>query len=371
MKIKEIISYIESFAPLAFQEEYDNAGLIIGDEKANVNSALLCFDVTLDVLEEAIKKKCNLIISHHPIIFIGIKKITGNNYIDQIIVKAIKNDIAIYAVHTNLDNIKSGINNMFCQKLGLTNCRILKPKRNLLQKLVTFCPDIKLPNGRYAPGAIRNALFAAGAGFIGNYDKCSHNIEGRGTFRGLEGTDPFIGKQGRTQVQKEVRIETIFPKYLQSKVISALLEAHPYEEVAYDIYPLDNPHNEVGAGMIGELEKEVKDIKFLQLVKKTLNCENIRHSNLLNKNIKKVAVCGGAGSYLLNDAISNKADIFISADFKYHEFFRADNKIIIADIGHYESEQFSIEILHDILTKKYTTFAFRKTSLKTNPIKYL
>ncbi len=364
MKIKDIISCLENFAPLSFQESYDNSGLIIGNPNSEVTSALISIDVTEEVIDEAIEKNINLIISHHPIIFNGLKKITGDNYIEKLVIKAIKNDIAIYAFHTNLDSVEDGVNSRICNKLGLKNCRILKALKGELKKIVTFVPVQHAKK-------VRMALFNAGAGYIGDYNQCSYNVEGKGTFNALDNTKPFVGKKGELHFEDEIRIETIFPKHLQNKIISSLKNAHPYEEVAYDIYPLDNKYDKAGIGMIGDLKNEIDEKDFLKNIKNIFKTNTIRYTKLLNKKIKKVAVCGGSGSFLLNDAICQKADIFISGDFKYHQFFDADNKILIADIGHFESEQFTVEIIYEILKKNLPKFAAQITKINTNPINYL
>lgn len=363
MKIKEIIDTLEEIAPLSLQETYDNAGLITGNPDDEFKAAILAVDTIEDVVEEAIKKGANLIISHHPIIFSGIKKLNGKNYIERTIIKAIKNDIAIYAAHTNMDNVAIGVNDKICEKLALKDCKILSPQKGILKKLVTFVPIRQID-------MVRKAVFEAGAGHIGNYDSCSYNLSGKGSFRALEGSNPFVGNKGEVHFEEEIRFETIFPKHKQSQIIKALIKSHPYEEVAYDIYPLDNVYANTGAGMIGELENALSEKEFLNIIKKVFNVACIRHTELLNKDIKKVAVCGGSGSFLLSDAINQSADIFITGDFKYHQFFDAEKRIIIADIGHYESEQYTKELFYDILTKKFPTFAFYFSEINTNPVKY-
>jgi dinuclear metal center YbgI/SA1388 family protein len=364
MLVKDVARVIEQFAPLQFQESYDNAGLCIGNPDTEVTGILLSVDITEIIIDEAIKKNCNLIVSHHPLIFSGIKKITGKTYVEKCIVKAIKNNIAIYSAHTNIDSVFEGVSFKMCQKLGLINLKVLSPSKNSLFKLVTFVP-------KDFTEKIREAIFAAGAGHIGNYGKCSFNIIGTGTFQGGENTNPFIGEKGSLHLENETRIETIFPKHLQSKIISALLSVHPYEEVAYDIYPLENIYELAGMGMIGELSEETNELIFLNKIKSTFSSGSIRYTNLLNKPIKKVAVCGGSGSNLLTEAVNKGADIFISGDFKYHQFFDTNNKIVIADIGHYESEQFTKEIFYDLLIKNFPTFAVHFSSNNTNPINYL
>lgn len=364
MKIKEITNYLETIAPLSLQESYDNAGLIIGHENEEVQGVLICLDSTEEVIEEAVKLKCNLVIAHHPIIFGGLKKLNGKNYVERTVIKAIKNNIAVYAAHTNLDNVLNGVNSMICKKLGLVNCEILAPKNKLLRKLITFCP---IKNA----AEVRKALFGAGGGHIGNYDECSFNAEGFGTFRGSENTNPFVGKKGKQHQEKELRIETIFPSFIEKKLIAALLEAHPYEEVPYDIIPLENSHQRIGSGMIGELKKEETEKGFLNSLKKKMKCGVVRHTKLTGNKIKRVAVCGGAGSFLIKDAISAKADVFVTADMKYHEFFDADGKLVLADIGHFESEAFTRDLFYSVLTDKFPNFAVRLSKTNTNPINYI
>lgn len=364
MKLKEITDFLENLYPLQYQESYDNSGLIIGNKNSEVNKALICVDVTEEIIDEAIMTKSDLIISHHPIIFNSIKKINGNNLIERIIIKAIKNNISIYSAHTNLDNQKSGVNSILCKKLKLKNLNILSPKKDLLKKLICYCPN------EYSK-KLREALFDAGAGYIGNYDCCSFNADGTGTFRAGEDTNPFVGVKGELHYENETRIEMIFPFDKEGKIISTLINTHPYEEPAYDIYSLDNKYNNIGAGMIGELSKEYDETEFLKEVKKIINIKSIRHSKLLNKKIKKVAVCGGSGSFLINTAIAANADIFLTADIKYHDFALAENKIIIADIGHYESEKFVKELLFNVLNKKFSNFAFFISKINTNYVKYL
>lgn len=364
MTIKDITQFIESIAPLAFQESYDNAGLLIGKGGDEVSGVLIALDITEDVLNEAIAKKLNLVIAHHPVVFSGLKRFNDRNYIERCVAKAIKNDIAIYAAHTNLDSVFGGVNSKICEKLGLQNCRILSPVSGFLKKLVTFVPVADAEK-------VRVALFEAGAGNIGNYDSCSFNLNGQGTFRGNELTNPYVGEKNELHTENEIRVETIFPKHIQSRVISALLKAHPYEEVAYDIYPLDNDFEQVGVGMIGELAEPADEIHFLKELKQTFGCKVVRHTELLGKPIRKVAVCGGSGSSYLGKAISQKADVFITGDFKYHQFFDAEKQIVIADIGHYESEQFTKEVFYELLTKKFPKFAIHLSETNTNPVSYL
>ena len=364
MILSVITSYLNSTIPLSLQESYDNCGLLVGDPDSDITGALICLDITAEVLDEAIEKNCNLIISHHPLIFTGIKSLTGKTETEQLVVKAIKENIAIFALHTNLDNHFDGVNRQLCSKLGILNAEVLRPMSGMLRKLVTFCPVSHAVQ-------VREAIFDAGAGQIGNYDNCSYNSSGEGTFRALTGANPFVGEVGKLHTETEVRIETIFPAYLENTVISALKRAHPYEEVAYDIYPLSNKHNRIGAGMIGNLPEAVYAEKFLIHVKEILQVGCIRHTNLKNKKIQRIAVCGGSGSFLINDAISCNADIYITGDIKYHDFFIPGNRMILADVGHFESEQFTKELIYTLLKKKFTTFALFISGANTNPVNYL
>lgn len=362
-KLKEITNYLENLAPLSLQESYDNAGLIIGDVKSEISSVLVTLDITEEIIDEAIEKKAQLIVAHHPIIFSGLKKITGENYVERSIIKAIKNDISIYAAHTNLDRVTGGVNGKICEKLKLQNCRILQPANGQLKKLVTFIPTKHLHN-------VREAVFSAGAGNIGNYDSCGFITDGSGSFRGNENSQPFVGNKGEIHTEKEVRFETIFPAYLQGKVIEALLNSHPYEEVAYDIYSLENKHDKIGMGMIGNLAEPISESDFLVQLRDKFNTGVIKHTALLGKQVKKIAVCGGSGSFLLKQAIAAGADFFVTGDFKYHQFFDAENKIIIADIGHFESEQFTKELFYELLTKNFPKFAIHLSEANTNPVFY-
>lgn len=363
MKIKEFIQSLETIAPAELQEDYDNSGLLTGNPDWECTGVICTLDTLEPVVEEAIEKRANLIVSHHPILFKGLKNLTGKNYVERTLIKAIKNDIALYAIHTNLDNVLAGVNGRIADKLNLINQKVLLPKTGNLVKLFTFVPLSHLEK-------ISTAMFEAGAGHIGKYSECSFNAKGTGTFKPMKGTTPYLGKIGERHREPEMKVEVIFPGYLQKKVVAALLAAHPYEEVAYDLVPLLNEALQEGSGIIGELEKPLPTVEFLEKLKAAFLLRQIRHTVLLKKEIKKVAVCGGAGSFLIAKAIAENADIFISADIKYHEFFDADQKIIIADIGHGESEHFTIDLLYDILKTKFPTFAIQKTSVNTNPVSY-
>jgi len=364
MLVKDITTIIEEFAPLSYQESYDNSGLIVGNDNDEVTGVLICLDCVEEILDEAIAKNCNMVIAHHPIVFNGLKHLNGKNYIERTVIKAIKNNIAIYAAHTNLDNVKNGVSFKIAEKIGVKNCKILQPKKSLLSKIVTYCPS-------NAAERVRQSMFAAGAGNIGNYNECSYNTEGIGTFRAGENTNPLVGEVGKSHQEQETRIETVVPSYLVSRVIASMKEAHPYEEVAYDVFNLQNKYENVGSGVIGELEAEEDEISFLKRLKNDLKTACVRYTDLSGKKIKKVAICGGSGSFLLDNAIAVGADVFITGDFKYHQFFDAENKIIIADVGHYESEQYTSELIYEILNEKFPNFAVRLTEKNTNPVNYL
>jgi dinuclear metal center YbgI/SA1388 family protein len=364
MKLSEIIRLLESNFPLYLQESWDNSGLLLGNPGNEINKVLVTLDVTEEVVKEAISKDSELIISHHPVIFNGIKSITGKNATERIVETSIRNKISIYAIHTNLDNSFAGINAILCNKLGLNNIRILVPKGDILRKLVTFCPVSDAEK-------VRTALFNAGAGHIGNYDSCSFNAAGTGTFRGSEDSNPYVGERGKLHYENEIRIETIYPVYLESDVLGALHAAHPYEEVAYDLYNLGNEYLRAGTGMVGELSREISEPDFLNLLKKTFGSTIIRHSKLIGKKAGRIAVCGGSGSFLINDAIKAGADFLVTSDVKYHNFFETDGEIVIADIGHYESEQFAKELIYNILIKNFSTFAVLISELNTNSVNYL
>lgn len=362
MQLSEITKYLEQLAPLAYAEDFDNVGLLVSHTN-DITGILVCHDALEEVIEEAIAKKCNLVVCFHPILFSGLKKITGKNYVERAIIKAIKNDIAIYSVHTALDNHQKGVNKIFCDALGLTNTKVLIPKKHFIQKLVTYTqPD----NAE----KLRNALFDAGAGNIGNYENCSFNSQGIGTYMGNENSNPEYGDRFEFVESKEIKIEVTFEKYLQKNILKALFTNHVYEEVAYEIYQTENEHQNIGLGMIGELEIPMKPSDFLQLVKDKMECGGIRHSQFLNTEIKKVAVLGGSGSFAIKNAISAGADAFLTADLKYHQFYEAENKLLLADIGHFESERYTKNYIVDFLKEKITNFAIILSELNTNPVKY-
>jgi len=364
MKISQIIETLEDFAPLVLQESFDNSGLQVGDVSQRVKGILLCLDVTEEVLDEAMELDCNLIISHHPLLFKPIKKLTGKTYIERCVIKACKNDLVIYAAHTNIDNAYGGVNYYLAEKLGLQNLRILSPKKDGLLKLVTFVPEAHAET-------LRNALFGAGAGCIGNYDACSFNIPGAGTFRAGEKAHPFVGELHELHIEQEIRIETILPVQKKSSVLRALLAVHPYEEPAYDFYSLANEWTEAGSGVVGELPSPEQEETFLHRMKTILKLQSIKHSPYTGKVIREVALCGGSGAFLIPEAIAYGADIFITGEAKYNDYYDVENKILLAVIGHYESEIITKELFYDVITKKITNFAVHFSTTNSNPVNYL
>ncbi len=363
MKISHITSYLEELAPLGSQESYDNSGLITGNQDMEVTGALITLDCLEASIDEALEKNCNLIIAHHPILFKGLKKLSGNDYVSRTIVKAIRNDIAIYACHTNLDNYRFGVNYEIANRIGLKGIKVLKPAKGTLNKLSCFVPHDYLET-------LKSALFEAGAGAIGDYAECSFSTEGKGTFKPLEGTNPFEGQIGKLSEVKEIKLDLLVSTHRISSVLRAMMSAHPYEEVAYEIYPLLNENQFEGAGMIGILPEPMDEQEFLGHLKNAFSCAVIRHTKLLNRKVEKVAFCGGSGSFLLHKARAERADFYVTGDFKYHEFFDADSSIVVADIGHFESEQFTSNLLATNLTKKFPKFAVHLTAVNTNPINY-
>ena len=364
MLVKELADFVGSFAPVHFQEDFDNSGLLLGDPEQTVKAVLISLDVTEDVVDEAIEKDANFILAHHPLIFGGLKSITGKNDVERSVIKALQNNIAVYSAHTSLDNMHDGVNKKIAHKLNLENTRILQPLQDELYKLVTFV------SSDYA-NQVREGLFEAGAGKIGDYDSCSYNLQGEGTFRGGEGTNPFVGKKGELHFEKETRIETVFPKNITHRVLQQLFKVHPYEEVAYDIYPIKNEYPLAGSGLIGEFSTALEEKDFLTHLKSVFGTPVIKHSPWLNKTKKKVAVCGGSGSFLIAKAKAAGADAFVTADIKYHQFFEAENKMLITDVGHYESEIFTKEIFYERLSENFSTFAIHLSKTNTNPVNYL
>ncbi len=363
MKVSEIIRLIELEIPLGLQESYDNAGLVVGDPETIVAGILTAVDLTEQVLAEAGSLGANMILCHHPPLFKGIKSLVPGDRVNDMLIRCVKEDIVVYAAHTNLDKIAQGISSRLAEAIGLLNTRILAPEKNSLKKLVVFLPSGHLQS-------VREALFDAGAGHIGQYDSCSFTLDGTGTFKGGDGTTPYVGKAGSLHEEPEHRLEVILPDYIESRVVKALHSAHPYEEVAYDMYSLSNRNPFVGLGIVGDLPEPMEEKQFMSLLKSKLSCDSIRHTDLRQRKVQRVAVCGGSGSEFLQTAIQAGADVYVSGDFKYHQFFEAANRIVVADVGHYESEQFAKELLKELVIKKIPNFAVHLSKINTNPINY-
>ncbi|MEM9143795.1 MAG: Nif3-like dinuclear metal center hexameric protein [Bacteroidota bacterium] len=364
MTITDITKVLEELAPLANAEDFDNTGLLVGNPIAQVSGVLVTLDTLESVVEEAVAHGCNLIVSFHPIIFSGLKKLTGSSYVERTVIKAIQENIAIYSMHTALDNAMEGVNSKICEVLGIQNPKILIPKQGTLKKLVTYVPSADAQN-------LKTALFHAGAGAIGKYSNCSFSVTGTGSYKAGEGALPAKGAIGTTHYEKEEQINVVFPKSKEDQIIPVLLKNHPYEEVAYEIYSMDNTDPYLGMGMVGQLERPLDELDFLQKVKQKMQASGIRHSRLLGKKVQKIAVLGGSGAFAIGAAKAAGADIFVTADIKYHQFFEAEGKLVISDIGHYETEQFTKNLLTDYLRKKIPSFAIRLSESKTNPITYL
>ena len=362
--VNDICLALEELAPLALQENYDNAGLQVGERQQPLSGVLLCVDVTEEIVQEAVEKNCNMIISHHPLIFNGIKSITGENYVERTLRMSILNDIAIYSSHTNLDISKRGVNQWIANKIGLKNIQPLTSVSNEQLKAVVFVP-------KSHEMLLRNAIFEVGAGQIGDYDCCSFSSTGIGTFRASDACKPYVGKPDVLHCEEEIRMEIILQPHLKNKVLKAIYAVHPYEEPAIDFYSMQTGMAQNGVGALGELETPEDETQFLNRMKTLFRIPVIRHTEFLNKPIQKVALCGGSGSSFIRTVIAQKADVFLSSDFKYHDFFSAEKKLIIADIGHFESEECTKEIFFEQLSKKFPTFAVHFSNISTNPINYL
>lgn len=362
--VYEVVQCIEAFAPPSLQEDYDNSGLLVGEGTEEVKGVLLSLDCTESIIEEAIANGCNLVIAHHPIVFKGLKRITGSNYVERTVLLAIRHRVAIYACHTNLDNVWQGVNKMLADKLELSlNRKILRPISNRLLKLVTYIPSDHAKK-------VTDALFEAGAGQIGDYSECAFSVTGIGSFNPGMGTRPFIGEPSKRELVEETKVEVVLPDFQRDRILKALFQAHPYEEVAYDLYRLENRWEQSGSGLLGQLSQAIGEREFLEKLANVFNVKAIKHSPLLGKKVQKIAVCGGSGSFLIKDAIKSGADVFVTADVKYHEFFDAEGKLVIMDIGHFETEQFTPEIFYSIISEKFSTFAVRLSKTDTNPVNY-
>lgn len=365
MTHQDIVNIIEDFAPPSLQESYDNSGWQFGNPEVECTGVLIALDLTEAVMDEAKEQGCNLIITHHPVIFSGLKQLIGKNTVQRLIISGIQSGISVYSCHTNLDNLKLGVNKKIANKLGLEQTHILAPNDSRLLKLSVFVPY-------EAEEKVREAIFGAGAGNIGNYSECSFTTKGVGTFTPGEESNPYSGTpKGERYYADELKIEFLVPYHLKRRVYQAMIDAHPYEEVAHEWYLIDNQNQDIGAGMCGLLPREYELGELLDLVKNNMNTEVIRYTPMpQEKKFRKIAVCGGSGSFLLNEAKRQGCDALITADFKYHQFFEAEGAIMIMDIGHFESEQFTSEIFYDIIKDKIPNFAVRISKINTNPIKY-
>jgi dinuclear metal center YbgI/SA1388 family protein len=363
MRIIDVIQVLESWAPRSLQESYDNSGLIFGSGQTECTGVLCTLDATEEVIAEAVQRGCNLVVAHHPILFGGLKQIDPTHYVGRALIQAIRNDVAIYAIHTNLDNVLNGVSQAMADRLQLVNRKILSPKPHQLKKLYTFVPLAHIEN-------VSNALFQAGAGQIGRYDRCSFRQSGEGSFRGLAGSAPYVGSVGQQHLEPEYKLEVIYPYFLEKDILGALRESHPYEEVAFDLVNLTNDHPDIGSGLIGDLPEPMDAQAFLARLKEVFFSEGLRYTVPNNRSIRRVALCGGAGSFLISKALSSGVDAFLTADLKYHEFFEADGKMLLVDLGHYESEQFTIGLIQRVLAEKFPNFAVLKTERITNPVRY-
>jgi dinuclear metal center YbgI/SA1388 family protein len=363
MKVQDVSNLINEWAPLAYAEDFDNVGLLVGDPYQEVSNILVSHDALVNVVDEAIAKKCNLIVCFHPIIFSGLKRLTSSNYVQRVVQKAIKNDVAIFAIHTALDNVEHGVNFGMCKALNLSNTRILSPKQHLIYKLTTYVPHASVKS-------VTDSLFKAGAGSIGNYEECSFEVKGQGSFKGNENSTPVIGSRGTKHIEPETQIHLTFEKHLKSKILQTLFENHPYEEVAYEITSLENTLQNVGMGMLGELDKEMSEMDFLAFAKAQFKTGGIRHSQLLGKPVKKIAVLGGSGAFAIKSAKAQGADVLVTSDLKYHDYYQAESRILLCDVGHYESERYTKNLICDYLTEKISTFAIILSEENTNPINY-
>ncbi|MDR3129421.1 MAG: Nif3-like dinuclear metal center hexameric protein [Tannerellaceae bacterium] len=364
VSIREVLDVLEEFAPLALQESFDNTGIQVGEIGQEVKGVLLCVDVTEDVMDEALVKGCNLVIAHHPLLFKPVKSLRGTTYVERCVMKACKYDMVIYAAHTNLDNLRKGINGWLGKRIGLDNVHILSPKREGLVKVVTFVPSGHVQK-------VQDALFATGAGCVGNYDRCSFRHEGLGSFRAQEGAHPFLGKVGKEHVEREERIETVVPVHLQEKILQAVYAAHPYEEPVTDLYPLNNAWEEVGSGIWGDLSAEEDEREFLLRVKELFKIRCIKHSTLRGKPVRRVAVCGGSGAFLIKEAIACGADVLLTGEARYNDYHDVQNRLLLAVTGHYESEACTKDIFRTLLSEKFPTFALHLSEADVNPVKYL
>ncbi|MXV37726.1 Nif3-like dinuclear metal center hexameric protein [Flavobacteriaceae bacterium Ap0902] len=363
LKLKEIIKVLENWAPKSDAEDFDNVGLQVGDPEQDIEKALVTLDITDEVVNQAIEENAHLIITFHPLIFKGLKQLSGKNRIERLVVKAIQHNIALYAIHTNLDAQLDGVNGMIAERLGLEDCKILIPKTEDLFKLKFFVPHMDAEK-------VKDAIFSTGAGTIGNYAECSFNTEGYGTFKPIKGANPTLGTLDQRHEEPETKVEILIQQKEINNVLSMMKSAHPYEEVAYDLIPLKNENQTKGMGQIGKLKEPMAAESFLKLVKNQLTTTCVRHSDLIHKKIEKVAILGGSGAFAISPAKMAGADAFVTADLKYHDFFLAENGILLCDVGHFESEQYTKNLITRYLSEIFPNFAILTSDINTNPVNY-
>ncbi|QJP34435.1 Nif3-like dinuclear metal center hexameric protein [Nonlabens sp. Ci31] len=362
MKIKDVIAHLEVLAPRFYAEDFDNTGLLTGEKTTDLTGILVTLDCLENVVDEAIDNNCNLIVSFHPIIFSGLKHLQPDDYVRKAVVKAIKNDIAIYATHTALDLAKGGVSYRMAQEMGLNNVKTLIPKSQLIKKLVTYIPQDHFEE-------VKEALFAAGAGTLGNYSECSFSTDGEGTFRGNEWSKPQLGEALKRSTVKEKALSITFLPHLEAAIKATLINFHPYEEVSFEISTLENSYQNIGMGVIGDLAEALETEEFLRKTKSVFKTGVVRSSFSRKRTIKKVALLGGSGAFAIKNALQSGADAYITADLKYHDFFQGQD-LLLCDVGHYESEQFTKNLLHEYLKEKFSNFAVLCAQARTNPVNY-
>ncbi|WP_371370673.1 Nif3-like dinuclear metal center hexameric protein [Sporomusa aerivorans] len=346
VKCRDIIAEVEQLAPKHFAESWDNVGLLIGRPDQDIHKVLVTLDVDTAVVEEAIAVQADMIVAHHPLLFKGLTRIRTDSPQGNMLASLIKKDVAVYAAHTNLDSAPGGVNDVLARKLNLRNVVPLTTVyQEKLHKLVVFVPVSHVET-------VRAAMTAAGAGHIGNYSHCTFQTQGVGTFLPLAGTSPYIGEQNKLEYVEEYRLETIIPLSIRSQVVSAMLAAHPYEEVAYDDYLLQNTGPGSGLGRVGELSQPLTLADFINQIKSALCIQSLKAAGPTKTFIQKVAVCGGSGASLIKNAITAGADVLVTGDVKYHEAQEAIAAgLNIIDAGHFATEQPVVECLVEYLNQ--------------------
>jgi len=363
MTCGEIIKILETWAPREISLERDNPGLQVGSGKNIVKNILLSLELTMDVINESIAKECNLIITHHPLIFHPVKSLDFQRDKNSMLIeKLIKNDLTLFSAHTNLDFTKNGVSFELAKMLGLKGIDFLVNLSANQYKISVFVPGDHVEE-------VADAIFNAGGGIIGEYSRCSFRTGGTGTFFGSNKTTPFLGEKGKQEQVSEIKLEAIADSWKLGGIISAVINAHPYEEPAYDIYPLKNKNINYGMGAVGELDKQLGREEFLKYVSEKLKAKCLKYTSGKSESIKKIAVCGGAGTELLKEAVQSGADAFVTADVKYHTFHDAQGKILLVDAGHYETEIHVLnQIEKELSTAAENNFKIFKYSGSTNPV---